>query len=224
MVMPMKNGPENAPDNMKSPRRKRRTRKDIIDRICDAARTLFAERGYAGTTTKEIAKLADVSETLLFRHFGDKARLFDEVVSAPFNSIMKEFVAHHPDLSDGSAREVDARRMVGQVFALFSQNRQMFAALMAGGTDPLSDSHAATSHGLDHFFNQSVAQLELMYAAKNDDPEFDLQIGTRLGFGMIAAGVLLREWLFPENSPSDQAIITVLEKMVERALNPVRND
>lgn len=213
-----------ATNKEKRPRRKRRTREDVIDRICDAARTLFAERGYAGTTTKEIAKLADVSETLLFRHFGDKTTLFDAVVSVPFDSMMKEFVAHHPDLSNSSKREVDARLMVGQVFALFSQNRQMFAALMAGGSDPLNDTQVTTTHGLDRFFNQSVTQLELMYAAENAQPDFNLQIGTRLGFGMIAAGVLLREWLFPENAPSDDAIVEVLEKMVERALNPHHKD
>src|SRR6218665_1434156 len=53
-------------------RRRRRTRADVEQRICDAARQLFAERGYAGTATREIARQADVSETLLFRYYGDK--------------------------------------------------------------------------------------------------------------------------------------------------------
>lgn len=56
-------------------------------RIRDAARHLFAERGYGGTTTREIARLADVSETLLFRYYGDKAGLLNEVVIAPFHAL-----------------------------------------------------------------------------------------------------------------------------------------
>ena len=45
------------------------------DRIVKASTKLFTERGYAGTTTRAIAELADVNEVTLFRHFGTKAKL-----------------------------------------------------------------------------------------------------------------------------------------------------
>lgn len=41
-------------------------------RILDAAARLFAERGYAGTTTRAIAEAAGVNEVTLFRHFESK--------------------------------------------------------------------------------------------------------------------------------------------------------
>jgi AcrR family transcriptional regulator len=53
-----------------SPPRSRRSGDVIRARILAAARAIFAERGYAGASTKEIAQRADV---LLFRHFGNKA-------------------------------------------------------------------------------------------------------------------------------------------------------
>jgi AcrR family transcriptional regulator len=46
------------------------------DRIVQAAGKLFARQGYHGTTTREIAHLADVSENTLFRHFDHKENLF----------------------------------------------------------------------------------------------------------------------------------------------------
>jgi AcrR family transcriptional regulator len=46
------------------------------DRIVDAAGRLFARQGYHGTTTREIAHLADVSENTLFRHFDCKEDVF----------------------------------------------------------------------------------------------------------------------------------------------------
>lgn len=46
------------------------------DRIVVAAGKLFAHQGYHGTTTREIAHLADVSENTLFRHFEHKEKLF----------------------------------------------------------------------------------------------------------------------------------------------------
>jgi AcrR family transcriptional regulator len=41
-----------------------------------AAAQLFARQGYHGTSTREIARLADVSENTLFRHFDRKEDVF----------------------------------------------------------------------------------------------------------------------------------------------------
>jgi AcrR family transcriptional regulator len=46
------------------------------DKIVQAAGKLFARQGYYGTSTREIARLADVSENTLFRHFDNKEELF----------------------------------------------------------------------------------------------------------------------------------------------------
>lgn len=47
-----------------------------------AARTLFAERGYAAVSTPELAAAADVTRGALYHHFTDKQRLFLAVVNA----------------------------------------------------------------------------------------------------------------------------------------------
>jgi AcrR family transcriptional regulator len=44
--------------------------------IIKAVRQVFAEKGFDGTTTRELAEAAGVSEALLFRHFPSKAALF----------------------------------------------------------------------------------------------------------------------------------------------------
>jgi AcrR family transcriptional regulator len=46
------------------------------ENILAAAAQLFAHQGYHGTTTREIARLADVSENTIFRHFDRKEDLF----------------------------------------------------------------------------------------------------------------------------------------------------
>jgi len=48
--------------------------------IVAAAVPLFARKGFAGTTTKEIAEAAGISEALLFRHFPSKKHLYDEIL------------------------------------------------------------------------------------------------------------------------------------------------
>ena len=49
-------------------------------RILAAALDLFAERGYAATTTATIAKRAGVAEKTIFAHFASKDRLFEQIL------------------------------------------------------------------------------------------------------------------------------------------------
>ncbi len=51
------------------------------DRILDAALKVFAERGFHGATTRELAKAASVSEALMFRHFPTKEDLYSALQS-----------------------------------------------------------------------------------------------------------------------------------------------
>jgi AcrR family transcriptional regulator len=44
--------------------------------IIQAVRGVFAEKGFHGTTTRELARAAGVSEALLFKHFPNKEALF----------------------------------------------------------------------------------------------------------------------------------------------------
>ncbi|MFE4329970.1 TetR/AcrR family transcriptional regulator [Streptomyces sp. NPDC056831] len=50
-------------------------------RLLEAARDLFAERGYEGTTVRSIAERAGVNQALLFRYFGSKQGLLTEVLA-----------------------------------------------------------------------------------------------------------------------------------------------
>jgi AcrR family transcriptional regulator len=51
------------------------------ERILDTAIGLFSTKGYAGATTREIARQAGVAEVTLFRHFASKEKLFEAVIS-----------------------------------------------------------------------------------------------------------------------------------------------
>lgn len=51
------------------------------DNIIKVALELFAKHGYSNTSTSKIAKQANVSEGLIFRHFKNKEGLLDAIVS-----------------------------------------------------------------------------------------------------------------------------------------------
>lgn len=52
------------------------------------ARKLFAEKGYEETSTKEIAKLAGVSEALIFRHFSNKDNLLTHLIKSGYRKVL----------------------------------------------------------------------------------------------------------------------------------------
>jgi len=53
---------------------------DTRKRILDAAEAAFAEEGWLGATTQQIARAAEVNEVTLFRHFGTKKALFGALI------------------------------------------------------------------------------------------------------------------------------------------------
>jgi AcrR family transcriptional regulator len=60
------------------------------EQLCKIAMRLFSERGFRGTTTKEIANAAGVSEAVIFKHFSNKDELYAAILdhkacSPPFN-------------------------------------------------------------------------------------------------------------------------------------------
>ena len=50
--------------------------------IVEAVRAVFAEKGFDGTTTRELAKAAGVSEALIYRHFPSKESLYAAMLDA----------------------------------------------------------------------------------------------------------------------------------------------
>jgi AcrR family transcriptional regulator len=74
-------------------------------RILDTAEVCFAQRGYDGTSLREITRQADVNLGAVNYHFGSKAGLFDEVLRRrvePLNrrrlDLLNETIARHaPD-------------------------------------------------------------------------------------------------------------------------------
>ncbi len=50
------------------------------EQILQTAVSLFSQRGFKGTTTKEIARAAGVSEAMVFRHFSTKSELYDAIL------------------------------------------------------------------------------------------------------------------------------------------------
>ena len=71
--------------------------KNTRARIIEAATNLFYERGYKATPTKAIADTAGVNEVTIFRQFGNKETLLEEIISEKYDvfyTFRKAFFTH----------------------------------------------------------------------------------------------------------------------------------
>jgi AcrR family transcriptional regulator len=106
--------------------------------IQEAAREVFAERGY-GATTREIAARAGVSHDLIFRYFDCKEKLFFDAVATPLLDAVDEM--HQRWLDHPNLRTMSSDQLVGRFTAGFyefmSTNQSIARAmvhLFAGGS------------------------------------------------------------------------------------------
>lgn len=92
----------------------RMTGGDRREQIIDVAVRLFSQRGFRGTTTKEIALAAGVNEAIIFRHFATKGDLYAAIIDRKVNS--PESQAMQASLEEATARGDD--RQVFEALAL----------------------------------------------------------------------------------------------------------
>ncbi len=71
---------DNAATPQAAPPAARMCAGDRRRQIAEVAMRLFSERGFRGTTTKEIAQAAGVSEAIIFRHFATKEELYTAII------------------------------------------------------------------------------------------------------------------------------------------------
>src|SRR5690349_15219465 len=74
--------------------------------LLETALDLFSRKGFGGTTTKEIAAAAGVTEAIIFRHFPTKADLYNAVLDYHHNSSeLAECMAEFTRLMDNNDDE-----------------------------------------------------------------------------------------------------------------------
>ena len=191
-------------------RRNRRSPQEVRDLLLGAARTTFAARGYAGSSTREIADAAGVSEELLFRHFGTKAHLFELAILRPFHAFLDEYVDSRPvDVSDPPPPpEVPSREYVESLYDVLLENRELVIALLAARAYEVDlAAKPELSNALDRL--QALVEFEM---AQRGLTEIDVPITIRVTFALVVSQAVFADWLFPEGKRPPRA--RMIDEMV----------
>ena len=105
----------------------RKSKEERREDILDAALQVFAERGYQGASTEEIARRAGISQPYVFRLFGTKKDLFLAVNARCFRQTLEMFQR----AAEGTRGE-DALHAIGAAYGkLLATDRTYLRGQMA---------------------------------------------------------------------------------------------
>lgn len=102
-------------------RRSDRKRRAIVE----AATAAFLDHGYSGTSMDAVAAAAGVSKQTVYQHFGDKQRLFRELIAATVQSASDPVYDEVRRLADSGRLEKDLRDLARRLLTLVLQPTMM---------------------------------------------------------------------------------------------------
>jgi AcrR family transcriptional regulator len=167
------------------------------ERILTAALQIFAEKGYDGARTRDIALLAGVNEVTLFRLFGNKSALFEEAVlkGVPLKRILTT-VDFDLDLP---VEELMARN-ANMVLDILKQNRHLFMIIVGElwRHPKFKDRLASELYGSAiGFLSHQIRMLMERGMLKVMDPD----IAAKALIGMVQSHYLFNYMLGPGDIP-----------------------
>lgn len=191
--------------------RKVYTTVDARDRIVEGALTVFAQRGFDGATTREIAKEAGVSSALIHHHFKDKEGLWKLVGQR----ISEEFVEAITSSMDPALRGTGegVRQMVASYLRYWREHPRALRFQLWRVLGAPADERKARSKQLNQLFVPEVKAAQDAGDIRGDVPA---------GLLMVTMGGLIQYFLHSDVETNDAMAVTGAHPMTdEQALDYV---
>ncbi len=123
-------------DTPVTPRRKQQRAIETRTALLDTATAAFSARGFDSISIRQLEELAGVKRGLVAYHFGDKDRLWRNVVDRLFGELAEDFLARTRALADIAPEE--AVRAMARAFVRYSAAHPELNRLMM--QESMSDS------------------------------------------------------------------------------------
>ncbi|CAM5723139.1 TetR/AcrR family transcriptional regulator [Streptomyces fumanus] len=142
-------------------------------RILDAATTLFAEHGYAGTSMRDLAQHLGMSSSALYYHFPAK----EELLSALVGPVL-EALDRFAEQAEGA--RLGQEELVRGIISVLDDSGRTLQAIAA---EPTALRVMVDRHGL----GRRLGRLDRLVAG-GDDPAMRLR--SRCALGAVRAGIM----------------------------------
>lgn len=183
-------------------RRAQQSRKSVVlpargsshDRILEAAKSLFASKGYDNTSTVAIARLAGTSESQMMKHFGSKEGLLEALFEKSWQTINWNVQR----AIDGLESPLDKfNALVDLTLTALAKDEELRTLLLLEGRRIRKDGHMIL---LDQAFLEYVRMTDGILRQMQDGGPLrsDVQVETIRSALMGAIEGLLRDQLLAE--------------------------
>jgi TetR/AcrR family transcriptional regulator len=148
--------------------------------VLEAATAVFGQRGYAGTTTDQVATAAGVSQPYVVRIFGTKEKLFLAVLHRALDTLMAAFRRALAEESD-----LPVHDRLGLAYADLLSDRGLLLSLMHGfvlGADP--EIGRTARHGFLEVYNFLKIEAGMTPTVASDFLAHGMMLNTLVGIRM----------------------------------------
>jgi len=156
---------------------------DTREALLAAARRVFANRGFEGTSIREIAEAAKVNKAMIYYHFKDKVDLYRAVLSSSFTELQKIW---EDDIFESSASAREKLQTYIEGFIRFEQGNEELRRIFSTDFTGFGENVKWTA---DNYFAENYSRLAAIIedgARSGEIKKVKTQLAIITLIGMIA--------------------------------------
>jgi AcrR family transcriptional regulator len=203
-----------APDKETKAPRTRMTGSERRHQLIDIARSLFAERGYEGTSIEEIALRANVSKPVVYEHFGGKEGLYAVVVDREMSSLLDRITS---SLTNNRSR-VRVETVALALLTYVEEHTDGFRIM-------IRDSPAAISSGTySSLLNDAVSQVSSILAGDFARRGLDSDLAPLYAQALVGSVSMTAQWWLDTREPKKEVVAAHLVNLMWNGLTHLEAD
>jgi AcrR family transcriptional regulator len=176
----------------------RRSTAEVRRLLLDAGAQVFRQHGFQRATTDQIAEAADVSMSVLFRHFPTKSDLFREAIVQPFIDSLSAFSrTWEASFTDPLDEEQVMRHIVTELYDSLRGHEDAVGALTRAEDSLDEETVAQVAALFDKCFDQMREMGRQEAARRSWFSGEEMELTSRLLVAMVTGCVSHRRWFLP---------------------------
>lgn len=171
--------------------------------LVDVGRTVFAKRGYEGTSVEEIADRAKVSKPIVYEHFGGKEGLYAVIVDREMEYVVRRI---SEAIATGSPRE--RVEQAALAFLTYVRDQPDGFAILAQDR-PLS----SPSTGMQSLLNDVAERVGDVFAASFKAAGYDQKTAPIYAHALVGMVTFVGRWWTETGKPSVEEVASHLSAL-----------
>src|SRR3954454_2870677 len=189
--------------------RVRMSGKERREQLLDVGRTVFARRGFDGTSVEEIAERAGVSKPVVYEHFGGKEGLYAVVVDREVRRLLDRIT---DALVGGHPREL-LEQAAGALLDYVERDTDGFRILVRDS--PV----ASTSGTFSSMISDIATQVEHVLAGEFKSRGYDPRLAGLYSQALVGMVALTGQWWLDVRKPKKDEVAAHLVNLAWNGLS-----